>query len=134
MRQQCREEVKLLVGKEVWEDVKRELRRMRTEQDNSSAEDQTLKKRLRTKHDDVDRNTIQVAVLTASTAQVGPVIAAAIHNPATNVVISQLLPMTTLIPPTTIPLMIHSMDFHVELLLVRTARSLISIHQRLSQS
>ena len=86
MRQQCREEVKLLVGKEVWEDVKRKLRRMRTEQGNSSAEDQTLKKRLRTKHDDVDRNTIQVAVLTASTAQIGPVIAAAVHNPATTVV------------------------------------------------
>ena len=86
MRQQCREEVKLLVGKEVWEDVKRKLRRMRTEQGNSSSEDRTLKKRLRTKHDDVDRNTIQVAVLTASTAQIGPVIAAAVHNPATTVV------------------------------------------------
>jgi len=59
-RQKCREEVKLLVGKEVWEDVKRKLRHMQTEQGNSSSEDRTLKKRLRTKHDDVDRNTIQV--------------------------------------------------------------------------
>ena len=62
-RQKCREEVKLLVGNEVWEDAKQKMRRMQTEQAHSTTEEQKKKKRLRKKRtivSDDDSNTIQV--------------------------------------------------------------------------
>ena len=48
-RRKCREEVKLLVGSEVWEDAKQKMRRVQTEQARSTTEEQKKKKRLRKK-------------------------------------------------------------------------------------
>ena len=61
-RQKCREEVKLLVGNEVYEDAKQKLRRMQTDLADSTTEEQK-KKRLSKKQiivSDEDSNTIQV--------------------------------------------------------------------------